>query len=125
MSNPFRGYVVAGMAATTVHYATMLAVANLGVAPVSAASAGYTLGGLTHYLLCAQWIFRMSAMPLRLAAYLIVWLFFLGLNAAFIWLLTSFGVGLLAAQIVSTAVLFITKFQADRGVVFAAKGPPR
>ncbi len=87
----FRFLIVGGIA-TAVHYALLMALVHVGVAPVPASSAGFVLGAIVNYALNRRFTFASArrhreAVP-RFAATALAGL---AINGALMWLFTTAG----------------------------------
>ena len=113
-----------GLVAAVVHYgALVLLVEAGGVGAVPAALVGYVLGGIVSYVLNRRYAF-MSERPHREATWRFAVVMASGflLTWAFMGLLNGkLGVPYLLAQLVTTLVVMVWNFIANRAWTFAEK----
>lgn len=113
----FASFLIVGVAATACHYVLMiLLVEAFAVAPVPASAAGAFLGALVSYGLNRRLTFR-SDRKHTIAAprFFTVAAFSLGINTALMVLLTgSLGLDYLIAQIMTTVLLILITFGANK-----------
>lgn len=117
MIREFGLFVVVGLVAAVGHYGTLVALAGgLRADPVLASALGFLVGGLISYVLNYHLTFRATrnhaaAVPMFFAVAGVGFL----LNGAAMTLLTKLvGLHYLAAQVLTTALLLLWHFAANR-----------
>jgi putative flippase GtrA len=112
-------FLLAGGAATALHWLVMGLFVLLGVTPVLATAAGAGVGLVFNYLAQHAWAFRSQlahrqALPRYLASALIGWC----LNLAVFSSLQQLNAGIVAAQIGATALVALINFLLSERFVF-------
>jgi putative flippase GtrA len=118
----FGRYLLVGTAATAVHYALLLALAELaGAAPAPSATLGAVCGSLVAYAGNRHFTFPGAGTHLRaLPRFLAVAAFGAAANGAIVWAGTeAAGMHYLAAQVVATLVVLWSGFALNRRWSFA------
>lgn len=110
-----------GVAAAVAHYGTLiLLVEAFAIGPTPAALAGFVAGGLVSYVLNHRWTFRsgrahVEAVPRFMAIAAVGF----GLTWALMSLLADrFAVPYLAAQLITTAIVLVWHYVANKIVTF-------
>lgn len=113
-------FLVAGGAATGVHFASMHLMLQGAVDALSASAMGALLGAITNYLLQYRWTFRsVRAHRDAIAAFLLVSLLSWILNVAFFACLHRVaGLSPWPAQLLTTGLLTLTNYHLYRTRVF-------
>ncbi len=121
----FLRFCGAGVLAALAHYsALILLVVGFGAPPVPAALAGYLAGGVLSYLLNYRWVFA-SGKAHRAAApqfFVVAAVGFVLTGLAMAALTGPIGLHWLLAQVLTTAVVMLWSFAANRFWTF---GSPR
>jgi putative flippase GtrA len=122
----FSAFVGVGLVAAVAHYGALVAlVEGFAVGPVAATLAGYVLGGVVSYVLNRRYAFR-SDRPHREAT----WRFALVAGVGFV--LTGlfmalcngrWGIPYLPAQVLTTGVVLVWSFVANRIWTFSGAPP--
>jgi putative flippase GtrA len=119
----FARFFVVGVAAAVGHYGTLVAAVELGRWPaVPAALAGYLVGGFLAYHLNRRWTFatdrpHLVAVPRFLAVTVVG---FFGTALLMALFCEAFGLHYLPAQLVTTGIVMLWSFHANRAWTFAA-----
>ena len=117
LARQFSAFFGVGLVAAIVHYGTLIGlVEGVGARPVPATLAGYVLGGVVSYMLNRRHVFA-SARPhreatWRFAAVAAVGFGVTGLSMA--WLTGTLGVPYLPAQVLTTGLVMLWSFAANR-----------
>ena len=123
VSRQFSAFAGVGVVAAVAHYGTLIGlVEGFGVAPVSATLAGYILGGVVSYILNRRYAFR-SDRPHREAT----WRFAVVAGVGFVLtglvmalLNGRWGLPYLPAQLLTTGVVLVWSFAANRLWTFSS-----
>ncbi|MFO1147904.1 MAG: GtrA family protein [Alsobacter sp.] len=125
LARQFSAFAGVGVLAAVVHYGTLVGlVEGAGLAPVGATLVGYVLGGVVSYVLNRRYAFR-SDRPHREATWRFALVAFVGfvLTGLFMALFNgTLGIPYLVAQVMTTGVVLIWSFVANRLWTFSA--PP-
>lgn len=111
ISARFVRFLGAGATATTLHYATLIALVSFGAPALPASAAGSVVGLLTHYFISSRWVF-VHARPERTAfvRFLLVSVLAFLLNSLLMWGGLAVGLHYLNAQIVSTLLVMLINY---------------
>lgn len=122
MARQFVRFAAVGVAATSVHYAILIALKEwAGTGPVLATTAGYAVGAVVSYTLNRRFTFEVRpAYGAGLVKFLGV--IFVGalINALIVALLVAAGAHYLVAQVIATGLVLIWNFLVSRALVFRA-----
>lgn len=117
----FSRYTAVGIAATAVHYATLIAAVELFSAPAAPAAAlGAVLGAFTAYAGNRRFTFASSkAHRQALPMFLLVAGLSAGLSAGLVWLLsTQLGIHYLAAQAAASVTTLVVGYGLNKRWTF-------
>ena len=117
-------FACAGLAATSVHYAILVALVEIWqVGPVLATTIGFSAGAFVSYVLNRRYTFKAPGQfGHGLAKYYGVMSVGLVLNAIIVAVLSGGGLPYLVAQIIATGAVLIWNFLTARLVVFRDAG---
>jgi putative flippase GtrA len=122
LARQFSAFFGVGLVSAVVHYGTLVGlVEGGGFAPVPATLAGYVAGGVVSYLLNRRFAFR-SDRPHREATWRFALVAFVGflLTGLFMALFNGrLGIPYLAAQVMTTGVVLVWSFLANRFWTFS------
>ncbi len=119
----FIDFAAVGVVGTSAHFATLIfLVQSYGWAPTTATTAGFLVGAIVNYALNHRLTFRSNAPHLRAAPrFLAIAFFSMLLNLAIVWLLVvGNDVHYLIGQAVSTLIVLVVNFVANRILTFGA-----
>ena len=123
LAKQFVRFICAGLAATAVHYAILVALEIWQVSPVLATTSGFSAGAFVSYVLNRQYTFKAPGQfGHGLAKYYGVMSVGLVLNAIIVAVLSGGGLPYLVAQIIATGAVLIWNFLTARLVVFRDAG---
>jgi putative flippase GtrA len=120
----FLVFAAVGAVGTAAHYATLIALVQIWrVSPPVATTAGFAVGALVNYVLNYRITFASNARHAHaLPKFLTIAAIGAALNYGIVWWLTGRGVHYLLAQVVSTGVVLVLNYAANRAWTFATRG---
>ena len=123
----FTRFGLVGVLAAIGHYGTLIGLVELAAAgPVPAALAGYLVGGAISYVANRRWTFDSDATHREaLVKFALVAVVGFGLTWIFMALFTgALGVHYLPAQVVTTGIVMLWSFWANKLWTFGARRNP-
>lgn len=113
-------FLVSGGAATLIHWAVMGALVVAGGNPVLSTAVGAVAGSAFNYVLQFSWAFNgVARHSAAIPAYVLVVILGWALNAALYACLTLFfEIGIVKAQVFTTAIVAVMNFSVYKRIVF-------
>lgn len=120
VAREFLRFAAVGVAATSAHYAVLIALTELGgVDPVPATAVGFAVGAVVSYVLNRAFTFAARpAIASSLAKFLAIALVGAFINAGIVALLIGQGLYYLVAQVIATLVVLVWNYAGARLIVF-------